>query len=162
MTDFQEWWELRKARSQGMYDATSLSLDAYLAGQASAEQSIENFSLACESYRTRITEQLETIKALNDCIGGKGSLTTDNLVLVGRLEHQIAELERERDVWKRKAELPMKYKRMTYNAELQKEIEALKAQAGEREPVAWMCWRRWASALICPWSVWHAASRPSG
>ena len=67
----------------------------YLAGQASAEKSIENFSLACESYRNRITEQLETIKALNDCIGGKGSCTTDNLVLVGRLEHQIAELERE-------------------------------------------------------------------
>ena len=95
MTDFQEWWEVRKAKSQGMYDAKSLSEDAYLAGQASAEQSIENFSLACESYRTRITEQLETIKALNDCIGGKGSCTTDNLVLVGRLEHQIVELERE-------------------------------------------------------------------
>ena len=53
--------------------------DAYLAGQASAD--------------SRIAEQLETIKALNDCIGGKGSLTTDNLVLVGRLEHQIVELE---------------------------------------------------------------------
>lgn len=70
---------------------------AYIAGQASAGGDNMYFIKACESYRARIAEQLETIKALNDCIGGKGSLTTDNLVLVGRLEHRIAELERERD-----------------------------------------------------------------
>ena len=39
-----------------------------------------------------IAEQLQTIVALNDCIGGEGSLTTDNLVLVGRLETEIEKL----------------------------------------------------------------------
>ena len=41
MTDFQEWWEVRKAKSQGMYDAKSLSEAAFLAGQASAEQRVK-------------------------------------------------------------------------------------------------------------------------
>lgn len=40
-----------------------------------------------------IEEQLLSITALNDCIGGEGSLTTDNLVKVERLEHKIKELK---------------------------------------------------------------------
>lgn len=41
----------------------------------------------------RVQEQQRTIGSLNACIGGPGSLTTDNLTLVGRLEARVQELE---------------------------------------------------------------------
>jgi len=37
-----------------------------------------------------IVMQRETIQTLNSCIGGEGSLTTDNLVTIGRLETKLA------------------------------------------------------------------------
>ncbi len=40
-----------------------------------------------------IVMQRETIQTLNSCIGGEGSLTTDNLVTIGRLEARNKELE---------------------------------------------------------------------
>lgn len=39
-----------------------------------------------------INEQRRSIGALNMCVGGEGSCTTDNLVRVGRLEANIEEL----------------------------------------------------------------------
>ena len=63
----------------------------------------------CEQLRTELAEaqerikeleeilkeQRESIVALNTALGGEGSLTTDNLVRVGRLEQRIKELEAE-------------------------------------------------------------------
>ena len=59
MTDFQEWWEVRKAKSQGMYDAKSLSEDAYLAGQASAEQRVKEL----ERERDNLAHRVEVMDA---------------------------------------------------------------------------------------------------
>lgn len=43
--------------------------------------------------QARIAEQLITIQALNTIIGGEGSLTTDNIIQVGRLETRIKDLQ---------------------------------------------------------------------
>lgn len=43
--------------------------------------------------REIIAEQLLTITALNSCIGGEDSLTTDNLTTVSRLENEIEDLK---------------------------------------------------------------------
>jgi len=40
---------------------------------------------------------------------------------------ELEALQKERDKWKRKAELPMKYKRMTFNAELQNQLTRCRA-----------------------------------
>lgn len=40
-----------------------------------------------------VAQQRRTIESLNGAIGGDGSLTTDNLVTVSRLENRIAALE---------------------------------------------------------------------
>lgn len=40
-----------------------------------------------------VAQQRRTIESLNDAIGGDGSLTTDNLVTVSRLEDRIDALE---------------------------------------------------------------------
>lgn len=42
-----------------------------------------------------IKEQRQSIDALNMCVGGDGSTTTDNLVRVSRLEYQLAEAQSE-------------------------------------------------------------------
>lgn len=47
-----------------------------------------------------IEEQKRSIIALNDCIGGEGSCTTDNLVRVGRLEHTIEFLTKRNEILK--------------------------------------------------------------
>jgi uncharacterized coiled-coil protein SlyX len=64
--------------------------------QAATEQQ----SARIAELESLISEQLNTIKALNMCIGGADSLTTDNLRLVDRLEAKLAiaveALERER------------------------------------------------------------------
>ena len=44
-------------------------------------------------YLGQIDEQLRTIKALNSCINGPDSTTTENLTIVDRLEKRIQELE---------------------------------------------------------------------
>ena len=49
-----------------------------------------------ENQAKTIEEQLLTIKALNSALGGEGTLTTDNLVRIGRLEENIAQLQADR------------------------------------------------------------------
>lgn len=46
----------------------------------------------------RIDEQKHTISALNDCIGGEGSTTTENLIRVSRLEQKIEFLTRKNEI----------------------------------------------------------------
>lgn len=50
------------------------------------------YQKAWQHQQRRIDDQLLTIKALNECINGKDSLTTDNLTLVGRFEQRIERL----------------------------------------------------------------------
>ena len=103
MTDFQEWWELRKAKSQGMYDAKSLSEDAYLAGQASANE-WKRYAAKCEKRENdllvkcaELERERDNIKAIYESHGKNMKQSLDeNVKLYGR----IAELTRERDEWK--------------------------------------------------------------
>ena len=53
-----------------------------------------NVQAAWEHQQQRIDDQLLTIKALNECINGKDSLTTDNLTLAGRLEQRVEDMEK--------------------------------------------------------------------
>lgn len=62
-------------------------------------ESIEdNDSPEVKRLKDIIEEQKRSIIALNDCIGGEGSCTTDNLVRVGRLEHTIEFLKRKNEI----------------------------------------------------------------
>lgn len=64
-------------------------------------ESIEdNDSPEVKRLKDIIEEQKRSIIALNDCIGGEGSCTTDNLVRVGRLEHTIEFLKRKNEILK--------------------------------------------------------------
>ena len=52
---------------------------------------LTKFASLIEAKQSETVEsQLLTIKALNNALGGEGSLTTDNLVTLGRLEATIA------------------------------------------------------------------------
>ena len=46
-----------------------------------------------DNYQRLIDEQQRTIEALNSCINGPDSTTTENLTIVDRLEKRIQELE---------------------------------------------------------------------
>jgi uncharacterized coiled-coil protein SlyX len=46
-----------------------------------------------DNYQRWIDEQQRTIEALNSCINGPDSTTTENLTIVDRLEKRIQELE---------------------------------------------------------------------
>ena len=100
MTDFQEWWEVRKAKSQGMYDAKSLSEAAFLAGQASAEQRVKWQDDLIQELQAKCAElerERDNIKAIYESHGKNMKQSLDeNVKLYGR----IAELTRERDEWK--------------------------------------------------------------
>lgn len=64
-------------------------------------ESIEdNDSPEVKRLKDIIEEQKRSIIALNDCIGGEGSCTTDNLVRVGRLEHTIEFLKKKNEILK--------------------------------------------------------------
>ena len=84
MTDFEKWWELRKARSQGMYDATSLSLDAYLAGQASADKEM-----------LRLIESIKYLRGIAE--RGTGNECPPDVTIEKFVLGYVQELERERD-----------------------------------------------------------------
>jgi len=72
---FKAWWEETHAKDWTYYgDEEACSESAW------------------QHQQQRIDAQLLTIKALNECINGKYSLTTDNLTLVGRLERRIERL----------------------------------------------------------------------
>lgn len=63
-----------------------------------ALNSVVEYDKMVARYEDIIEEQKRTIIALNDCIGGEGSCTTDNLVRVGRLEHTIQFLTKRNEI----------------------------------------------------------------
>ena len=78
---------------------------------------IANKNIEIEQLRQRVAEleaERETTKAYYESVFADGA-------------SRIKSLTAERDAALKKAELPMKYKRMTFNAELQEEITTLKS-----------------------------------
>jgi uncharacterized coiled-coil protein SlyX len=78
---FENWWYGTDAN-----DVLQSRTSAWEAWQARGELDAKRIA----ELEAVIVMQRETIHTLNSCIGGEGSLTTDNLVTIGRLESKLA------------------------------------------------------------------------
>lgn len=74
-----------------------------------------------------IEEQRKTIEALNMCIGGEGSTTTENITRIGRLEAEIESLKQpvKPPKWYRRDEFVELLRKMNYSTFIQEELADL-------------------------------------
>lgn len=78
-----------------------------------------------------LDEQRLTIKALNTCIGGECSLTTDNLSSIGQLENDVEKLQKQNYVMREALIKTEQYMMLTYGRSISFIDTALATVGGE-------------------------------
>ena len=81
-----------KEMNQEMVDSYQAKVDNLRDQQMMALDQLEQKEVELARLKDIVDEQKRTIIALNTCIGGENSTTTDNLIVVTRLQQMVTDL----------------------------------------------------------------------